>query len=382
MGAFRLFLALSVLAQHTTGAVFGFHGFGAWASVQVFYIISGFLITLILNEKYVGEGGTQRFYVNRLLRLLPLYVCGAGIALAVMAYTHDLEPRLLAWQSLTWPFALLACIANLALVGSDWLFVLCVPSAVAGACADPVMLFVNMPSWSLGVELVFYAMAPLLVRSRWRVVGFCAAGLAWQISLPDLAPLLHERLPLAPTLGLTPLAYFASPSSFLYFGLGALAWHSLYRPLLGARKVDMVDYLAVAAATVGTVMIVHTPLLGWSTMLFCALVPVLFRITARFPVDDFLGQLSFPVYILHYPIVLLVWHWRAALLDPSSPLANVPLATTATLVTLPAAAAMMLAVEQPVDRLRQAIYRRWQAGEPDARPARSRTWFRQHVRRA
>lgn len=93
MGTLRLFLSLSVIVQHSQGSIFGMVGLGAWASVQMFYIISGFLMTLILNEKYVGPHQTSKFYINRFLRIFPLYYVGVVVGLAIMAYTGDLVPR-------------------------------------------------------------------------------------------------------------------------------------------------------------------------------------------------------------------------------------------------------------------------------------------------
>ena len=44
-----------------------------YVSVQVFYIISGFYMALILNTKYVGPGSYRVFIANRLLRIFPAY---------------------------------------------------------------------------------------------------------------------------------------------------------------------------------------------------------------------------------------------------------------------------------------------------------------------
>ena len=46
----------------------------AYEAVQVFFIISGFYISLILNEKYIdGNGGYFLYLSNRFLRIFPLY---------------------------------------------------------------------------------------------------------------------------------------------------------------------------------------------------------------------------------------------------------------------------------------------------------------------
>lgn len=67
--------------------VIGFHcqvpGFsGGFLGVDIFFVLSGFLITSILQEEYVSNGqiNLTRFYRNRLLRLTPpLFVCIAAL---------------------------------------------------------------------------------------------------------------------------------------------------------------------------------------------------------------------------------------------------------------------------------------------------------------
>src|ERR1041384_4879061 len=73
MGFYRLILAISVIVAHS-GPVFGLTFVDPQTAVQAFFVVSGFYMSLILNEKYVGHRGAYwLFFSNRLLRLLPLY---------------------------------------------------------------------------------------------------------------------------------------------------------------------------------------------------------------------------------------------------------------------------------------------------------------------
>jgi peptidoglycan/LPS O-acetylase OafA/YrhL len=73
MGIIRLLLALSVVAAHTT-SFFGVHLVGGKVAVQAFYIISGFYMSLILNEKYLGKTGSYKLFItNRFLRIFPIF---------------------------------------------------------------------------------------------------------------------------------------------------------------------------------------------------------------------------------------------------------------------------------------------------------------------
>lgn len=72
MGSLRFLLAIAVVIDHS-GPIFGVESVGGSTAVQAFYIISGFYMSLILSEKYVGaNGGYSLFFTNRLLRLFPV----------------------------------------------------------------------------------------------------------------------------------------------------------------------------------------------------------------------------------------------------------------------------------------------------------------------
>lgn len=73
MGILRFLLAISVVIAHSS-SIFGFDLVGGQIAVQAFFIISGFYMTLILNEKYIGANHSYRLFIsNRTLRLYPVY---------------------------------------------------------------------------------------------------------------------------------------------------------------------------------------------------------------------------------------------------------------------------------------------------------------------
>ena len=83
MGSFRLLLAATVMLGHFVPFYprhLPFLMYGS-ASVPAFYIVSGFLITLVLREKYQNRTGL--FYSNRALRIFPLYWAALAVFLLV-----------------------------------------------------------------------------------------------------------------------------------------------------------------------------------------------------------------------------------------------------------------------------------------------------------
>ena len=81
MGSLRTFLALTVVLSHSYGHIF----VGGRLAVQLFYIISGFLISYILLEANSYKS-LKGFYWNRILRLFPVYLFVSSLTLLLYFY--------------------------------------------------------------------------------------------------------------------------------------------------------------------------------------------------------------------------------------------------------------------------------------------------------
>src|SRR3979490_2701011 len=170
MGTVGTLLATSVVLAHTpVGAVLA----GGQLAVQVFFCISGFLMTYIL-QNVPAYSDSKRFYQNRALRLYPTYWACALLTLALLAVEEMVfhHSRLSGFGKLPFAGQLLLAISNLALFGQDLVM-------FTGLNANHQIVFVSdftktdpqlwifllvPPAWTLGVELCFYAIAPMVVR--------------------------------------------------------------------------------------------------------------------------------------------------------------------------------------------------------------------------
>ncbi len=126
-----------------------------WIGVDLFFVLSGFLITGILIDTAGRSGYFRSFYIRRVLRIFPLYYA----ALAVYAVAvHGLGIERLAPPSITAEVAHWFYVQNwLPLIGVEW--------------TRPLAHF-----WSLGVEEQFYLCWPALVlvfARRGRVDRLC-----------------------------------------------------------------------------------------------------------------------------------------------------------------------------------------------------------------
>lgn len=164
---------LLVLTTHF-GAVSGIAGVGpawagpwlervfyvGWAGVDLFFVLSGFLITSILLSTRAQTQYYQRFYARRVLRILPIYV------LAV-AGAYLLVPRI-------WPEQVSWLLAD-AQGQSIWFWTYTVN--IANAFGWMVNAGVLAQMWSLAIEEQFYVAWPFIVRraSAERLLWLCLA---------------------------------------------------------------------------------------------------------------------------------------------------------------------------------------------------------------
>ena len=292
MGLLRIALALSVIAGHANTTVFGLSWVNKFYAVQAFFVISGFYMSMVLNEKY-GSYPVGVFYVSRALRIYPNYLISiiAMIAInrsAIKATLSNLPPI----------SKLLLIGQNLVILGQDLPNVFCLRNR-AGACTSSVDVTINPPAWSLSVELGFYLIAPFVVRSPARIIALIGVGTLYHLVVFGM------RFPIANVdifinVDADMLAYYFYPSSFIFFGAGALAYH--------ATKLTIHHTYVLLIAFFVAFGFIPTLMPAWHLFIFPLALPELFRLTRNNRVDRLIGELSYPVYVLHWPILTLLQH--------------------------------------------------------------------------
>jgi peptidoglycan/LPS O-acetylase OafA/YrhL len=291
---------------------------GGFVGVDVFFVVSGFLITGLLWRE-VQQSGTvrlARFYGARARRLLP---AGIVVLIATAAASAWLLPPLQARAVLgdAVASALYAGNYRLAVEGTDYL--------AADTAPSPFQHY-----WSLGVEEQFYLVWPaLLILTAWVALRSRRARAAGG-GTPAVAPL-------AGVLGLVAVASFAvslqwtdTLPSWAFFSLPSRAWELAIGGLVALtagwwRRLPSVP--AAVAGWAGLVLIVAGCVrLGEATPYpgVAALLPVLGTalvvgggcaaprwgvgaVLALAPLRT-VGRLSYSWYLWHWPVLLLVPH--------------------------------------------------------------------------
>lgn len=365
MGALRLLLALLVVYAHagrSTETVQWLFGHAVFA-VRAFFVISGLYMAMILTERY--QASISGFYASRILKLLPIYWVVGFLMVAVQLYFDSgiintyLPSTPAAWSKIdlsTIPLMTSAYImvASVFLIGSDtavWLGFHPTTGAWSTTPAyapNAMSLLSVMPvpqAWTLGLELTFYLVAPLVVRRSLLLILLLIGGSLWFRLWAE-----HNGL------GGVPWNRSLFASEAVFFLLGVVS----YRAIRIVRPLHPRLCMGIAVLCVSVVVYCRSQPLDHSSnepigaiwaiqyAAVAASLPFLFLATARSRLDEWLGALTYPVYMVHYFVLSLL-----ALLSPSLYQAGgVNWVVACTVSTLVAALALDMLVARPIDRLR------------------------------
>ena len=305
-------VALVILAH---AGVAGFAG--GYVGVDVFFVLSGYLITGLLLEERVATGTIRygEFLARRLRRLLPAML--AMLLVVLIVSTIVLTPFEMRQQSRSFPYAA-AWISNFffSFAERDYFLAL-----------QDHDLFLH--TWSLGVEEQFYLIWPWLVllfvgfkarvadrlsQGKVILVGFAMVFVASLV----LSIYLSANLPL--------LAFYMMPSRFWQFALGSGVYVGMHmafdwRAVSMGRKGKIGAWIA---GLTGVMLVICSAVLlspdisypGWYALapsFGAALLIAAGRISDRAAAGPILssglfvwiGDRSYSLYLWHWPILIL-----------------------------------------------------------------------------
>ncbi len=315
MGVIRLLLALSVVIAHT-GQIYGIEMVGSQLAVQSFYIISGFYMTLILNEKYVEKNGTYRLFItNRFLRLYPIYwvILILTICTSLGAYILSngktmaiLQPYVTHFKSMNITSFFLLIISNIVIFFQDIVMFLGLDTVTGNLffttdfsqTSPRLHSFLVIPqAWTVALELMFYLIAPFIVKRKKYVILLLiliSLALRWIIYSDGLR---HD-----------PWTHRFFPTELFFFLLGTMAYH-IYKKI--EHKEIKKSYLFVLY----TGILLLTFSYSWVNLeyryyiyitAFFVSLPFIFKMSKKWKSDRYIGELSYPIYISHILVLMLV----------------------------------------------------------------------------
>jgi peptidoglycan/LPS O-acetylase OafA/YrhL len=297
----RAIAILLVVAAHF--AIPGF--FAGFIGVDIFFVISGYLITGILVGEYEK---TQRitlakFYANRLRRLLPalaaMVIVSSCAAFWVLPQSQNLAHSVAGSMAILW-------ISNIFFAFSD------VNYFAAGNITN-----IFLHTWSLGVEEQFYLVWPAFIlismsffktktNNQRLLICFLLISI---ISLASCIFFIRHN---------PVIAFYMMPTRAWQFAAGALAWLFGRYKLPSMMPARVASWLGVAFLVLGLVLInansAYPSLLAiFPTLGACFLLwsgsgqtktntP---NIILSMPIMQKIGKLSYSLYLWHWPVLIV-----------------------------------------------------------------------------
>lgn len=285
LGAYRFFLAWMVVAQHSGGA----QGAGGFA-VFAFFVLSGYLMTHIMHGTYgYTAGGLAKFSANRLLRIYPLYWLASALAF-VVALASSAETMARIGGGMGIPTSAEHLLANALILVSQETCPLLIP-----------------PAWTLAVELLFYLLIGLGISRTatgtvlWFGLGVVYAAAAHVMKLGG------------------DFTYFSPLAASLPFSVGALVFHfqggfdklpSVLRSPFGCLGLVLMQLLLWWVSQALGEVVRYEIFLYASIALNALTLAALLRLKPGAVLnakrDAGLGKLSYPIYLTHTAITVLV----------------------------------------------------------------------------
>src|SRR5688500_4194322 len=284
--------------------------FFCWTGVDLFFVLSGFLITGILVDTRGSERYFTTFYARRTLRIFPLYYLVLLLAFVVLPKFPAVHPVLVGQVGSVdlppqWPYW--SYLTNFAIADGGW-----------------VHGWVDV-AWSLAIEEQFYLVWPLMI---WLCPPRLVAPLCAVILVAEPVARVYARATDVPSLSVYVLPWFRL-DGFATGALLAVAQRRGALPLLD-RWVPIVVIGGVAGIIVCTIMGGHTwwwnrwmQQYGYSLIAITA-GAMLVRAINR-PADSLwprmlsagwlraFGKYSYALYLIHAPVMRAV---REYILNP------------------------------------------------------------------
>lgn len=354
MGAIRFILAASVVMEHCR-SYFGFMLYPGNMAVEMFFMISGFYMGMVLSSRYrtVTWNDRFRFYCSRFWRLWPTFIITSVfvgiwwlIAFAVLGRepTSAGDFKTLVGSEL---IRLMVLFSNVFMIGQDIpsLFHVSEASGVHFTLGPPEPLpdgslwMGSMraigPAWSIGTEIWFYLLAPFLVRLPGSVLVLLIAG-----SLGLRAVLDHQGY----------VVYFFFPAQVALFLVGVLAQRGSGWMASQAIGIAGVSTVLAASLVFGSVGALDQTYKWVLYLAFAVAMPAIFALGQNAKLDRSVGELSYPIYLTHMALL--------AVLIPVGKRMGVTIGGEALLaVTIAVSWFLYVWVDRPVSRWRQRFVR-------------------------
>lgn len=304
MGLIRFLLAYAVIVGHFTFFP-TYKLIGTDTAVEAFFVLSGFYIAMIWDTQY---SSVKNFWINRFLRLYPAYFVIAATNLVVnliepgdLKNIFTLPPLLSTYLIFT----------NATMILQDWAMFLGLRDGHLLFVANfqdsspVIMRYLLIPqAWTLGVEISLYILAPILFFKKFKYIYIVfIASILIRVYL-----MMHGKFE-------DPWGYRFFPNELALFMMGAVAY-CFYSKIKFDSNPELYKLLGKWLTTLIIGFIFFFPNIsaeyefkkGLFYLLLASATPFIFYYSKSNKWDRFIGELSYPMY--------LVWALRIDVVGP------------------------------------------------------------------
>lgn len=286
-GLFRLILAALVMYGHLVAI----HGFRSHYAVWGFYTLSGFLMTLVLSEKYNDKGGLKKFALNRFLRIYPTYWIVLIMTLILVVLTIGLSDVNTFHGAMVIPKTFKDVLFNLDILGLSY---------GKGVRLVP-------PAWALSIEVTYYILIALLMsKSKIFTWVVFVISLVWfSVNLNRGIENYYSYIICGFPFAIGALLYYYKDvfkidlelSSVYYYTMFTLAILGYFFFFYLVKRFNIEPY------GIGLIL---------NQIIVSVFVLVLYKLKFKEiksirKIDKILGDLSYPVYLIHWFVGYLIF---------------------------------------------------------------------------
>jgi peptidoglycan/LPS O-acetylase OafA/YrhL len=350
MGLIRTLLAISVVLSHCNLNIF----LTGTIPVQLFYMISGFLISYVIVEKKTYST-IKNFYLNRYLKLYPIYLFVAILQLIIFLKDAFLSNKNIEFFNTYYnaPFTadLMLILANFSLFFQDWIMFSGVENNLlvftTNFSRSDVLLWNGLlvpQAWSIGVELGFYLIAPFILPQQKLLFTLLFLSLGIRIYLTYIG------------LGSSdPWTYRFFPAELALFLIGSISHQFIlpfYRNILSKENIGkystIATYFLILIFLIFDLIPIHGLVKHFLIFgIFFVFMPFTFLFQCKRDWDKWIGDLSYPIYIFHMLII-----YQMSSVDIDSHVSKSLLVVTHAIVI---SIVWIILIQKPVEVLRSKL---------------------------
>tara|TARA_B110000285_G_scaffold59653_1_gene68478 strand:- start:343 stop:1425 length:1083 start_codon:yes stop_codon:yes gene_type:complete len=304
--------------------------------VNLFFVLSGFLITTLLLKEKQGQSkiNLKNFYIRRILRIWPLYFIILLLSTTIFLYAPN-------WLTLILCGTIFPNIAHALSIG--WTY--------------------SPQIWSIGVEEQFYLFWPtILKRSQQFILIICISFIVFYPFAPHFLQFIFNRL------GASNEALIIIEKVFGVLSFNAMATGALFSILYFSKKQLFTKIISYSSNLNKTMVIL--PFLLWFSgvnfsyfqtpiysLLFAYMMVVIvngtFQRFFELKILKFLGKISYGIYMYHWMITLLLFEAISPLIKLNYGIGNILLYSTVLILTICISFLSYQKIEKPIQKLKR-----------------------------